>query len=363
MSKWFPRKSKTSETIDLENDRLSVSYYTSQLMKNADKHLFYDENQDKIILSIKNKNLGNGGGFDIKIEKGTEQDIALRRYLIDKGMMPESAASTRVLTRKNIPRLITSLDLPDQVLAWNAFPLGQGDQGKDIVWDVRTAPHLLIVGHGEAGKSTIIRTILTHCLRHDWGIEGFDLSFIKDPTATCTRCFRNFPDPASTLDEALMKLAYLHTEMKEDLAYMKEHGEKYHLGRHKLIYLDNAQLLLLELQDHKLSDEEHELRSKISSIVSEFISDGPKVGYHVVVTTEHFSVASNEWIKSFPARIFLSSTSAYMSRVLTGGKTLARITGYIKGRACIDINGDIEEFQNYLFEPDYHKRTIDENSY
>lgn len=110
---------------------------------------------------------------------------------------------------------------------WDRIPLGIGGQGQEV-WDVRTNPHLTIVGSAGTGKTAALRTVLRHTLQYPeyWSVLGV---CVGDPElAQYQRSSKSIIGVARTLEDANTTLRFVREAVEQRYAKMAQHGvERY----------------------------------------------------------------------------------------------------------------------------------------
>lgn len=339
--------SKKSETINLGRTQLS-----------------YDPVKDQVVFSAKNRKLPEGR-ISFSPEKGTPIDISLRNLLAAEGIISEVTPDPipeHVVTRKTIPRFLTALDLPD-VQPCHVIPLGQGDKGKDIVWDVTRAPHLAVLGKEHSGKTNVLRNIKVHFSRYEnspWTGNQLELGKEPDPHVDVPNLYPlNRPHLGTTVEDALAGCRKLQDKLEdlESRGYKVTGPERY--NNREAFIIDNAELVFGH--SHKAednTDEMKEMKSEIITAVNNLLVKGGDYGIHLIMSFGNKTIMNWDMVKKFPAIIALSNTGTIESEHLFGNRDAARLTNYIKGRGVININGNTDEFQNYLLEEDYGRRIV-----
>jgi hypothetical protein len=319
---------------------------------------------DEITVSTRHRRFPKGN-VSFRTEKGTEIDTSLRNLLFAEGIISAvvpNAVPEHIVTRKTIPRFLTALDLPD-VQPWNIVPLGQGDKGKDIVWDIPSAPHLAVLGKAHSGKTNVLRNIKIHFSRYAgtrWAGNKLELGKAPDPKAYHGGYYPlDRPYCGVTVEDVLVGCRILRDKLKDLESYGYKITDFGGYDTREAFIIDNAELVFgHSFKQEDNTDEMKEMKSEIITIIDDILARGGDCGIHLIMSFGRQTIMNWDMVKKFPAIMALSNTGTRNSEILFGNREAARLTNYIKGRGIININGKTEEFQNYLLEEDYDRRII-----
>lgn len=157
----------------------------------------------------------------------------------------QNPAVYKLLTTTNLERKgMFNFNVKEQVEAvyatnnnpWDEVSLGQINDDEELIWDLKTEPHLLIVGHADTGKTNVARRVIDHIRAQD----NMKVS-IADIRREGYRAYAN----DENVDEVAVKpidathlILHARAEMKERLALMLEKGAKYReMNLPELIYV------------------------------------------------------------------------------------------------------------------------------
>lgn len=306
----------------------------------------YDPVSDKILFSFIHENLPYGK-FTLEIPRNTYEDRLFRHKLLSKGLITE-AQSAPIYSRKILPKYLSTADMPRPLFEDN-YPLGQGEEGKEISWDSFIKSHLFIYGGKGAGKTNITRNILASVFHHSSGSAyEIDLS-IADPKPLTK--YRNMSRGCNTtLDNALeqLKIAY-------DIA--KHHTTN---TAQNMLVIENADLLMpfWIMRESDLEDPNYNKKQEALAWIKKILSVKDTNYLHLILTFSD----SNTWKQledavrenGSVARIALGQVGPEFSRDLFDDDNGYFVSPYIEGRGYARLGNDPgQEFQSYLIEDDY----------
>lgn len=322
---------------------MSKKSFNGKYLTLENVRVYYDEKNDSISLTSKDKDIPQGKSFNLTLNNGKEAETILRDMLEEKKMLPESYLSS----------------LPDYVgyedregpSGWDVIPLGIGRGGREISWNTTKAPHLLLNGSTGSGKSIIERLIIDHCLGHadKWRILAVDLKGVEFKAYLSKHAMMGV---ATNVEDACESIELMHQTMHSRYGIMKEKG----INRYQ--DLDGAQSMIMVIDEiHALAKSgiqtpESERLDKLVAIAYRQLDDlsrlGRSAGLHLVIATQRHdtNVINGEFKMNLSARIAASRMTEEGSKNLLGCDKASRLPS-IRGRGYFRQFDKGEECQFY----------------
>jgi hypothetical protein len=270
--------------------------------------------------------------------------------LLSKGLISDEE-SAALPVRRIIPKFLSTEDMPDPLYD-DEYTLGQGERGKEIVWQSSLYPHMFIVGATGTGKTNLTRNILSYvCHKTNAHVYEIDLS-IDDPNPRTL--YRNMSRGCkTTIDDALEAITLFHRKMSNC------YGNRDNSHRNEILLIENLDLVLPAVWVRPEDDVDINLEKKkqIQKMLEEIIEFGDLVkNMHLVCTT---SARSFDRLLPFKHKeqvcyVSLGRISPEDSHYMFNDNGGYFVSPYIKGRGYIRFGTKSgAEFQSYLIEDDY----------
>lgn len=350
---------KTVSSANIDDPTFNLDQYFKEmhqrhrtekkLRKFQDANVSYNSELDRVILTLM-----YGGKhrreFTIEVERNSYEDRYLRKRLLSENLISEDESKPSYV-RRIMPEFLATKDMPDPVYS-DEYPLGQGEGEKEVVWEIREYPHMVIIGQEGTGKTNLTRNILTYAFhRAESHFYEIDLS-IEDPKPLTL--YRNMSRGCkTTLDDAFEAVEMFYNEMKW------RYKDPDSCSGDKFLLIENAHLILpppFRPQDEQPDDLEKKKQIKV--MLDEIIEFGEKVkNMHLVVTLPtrtNFEYLLDIKHKDHICYVSLGRISPEDSRYLFGENGGYFVSPYIKGRGYFGFgNKPGMEFQSYFIEDDY----------
>lgn len=238
---------------------------------------------------------------------------------------------------------------------WDKIPMGIGIDGEEV-WDVASAPHILVCGSTGGGKSVIQRTIIFHCIQHSdrWRFLGIDLKRVELPR------YKKYSDVvlgvASTDEDAVEVMRFGSDEMMRRYELMENTGADHFMKLEDppfalMIMVDEAYMAMattgVKSEEGKLKDELH---GEITSLIGDIARLGRAAGVHLVVATQRpdAKVIYGEIKENLAARYAAGRLKSIASNMVLDSDAATRIPGDVKGRAIMSVHGNDRMLQGYF---------------
>lgn len=177
--------------------------------------------------------------------------------------------------------------------AWDKFPLGKTQEGKEVFWNPVASPHLLIAGR--AGKDELIRNLIVHTRQH---ADKWNMSFI--------RIFKK--GDIANLEDVLSSVKKTEEDIAQRLSEMKKNGVKDYRAMPEMtgeiIVIEECQWIFLN--ENKGSDRTNEKRrEQIQESLKRIAILGFECGVHLILGTGKTpnSVFDTQFKELFPTHI------------------------------------------------------------
>lgn len=318
---------------------------------NLEVRVSYDVKTDSIHLTSTDKDLETQRGFHLALNGGKEAEYALRGLLERKGLIPEDRFKTI--------GVIAHLDNSTSRDTWDQFPLGVFANGEEAIWSSQRS-NVLLAGNAGGSTAVMVRSIISHCVRHSdkWRVFGID--FHKVNLTPYLKCDPTVQKVAMDLNAAKDLVDYLHSEMmnryenmdKEDVNHFLDLNTRLHS---LLLIIDEAWPVFAKTggstAEMKADDAtKDELMHKISEIADL----GRIAGINLVISTKKIY---NEFIpanimQDLSLRIAAGRMDADASQALLGNHEALNLPGQIRGRGYFQQSGEGAHFQSYWSHPD-----------
>jgi len=223
------------------------------------------------------------------------------------------------------------------------IPLGMAEHGEPLVWDRRTAPHLLIAGETGSGKTVLLNLILV-----SWLLRGWE-TYIIDGKGTALAGFRGF---AGVRAIALGEGPDMHDVMLAAEEMMRDRYRKVRDGlveghelRPVLVVLDEAaEFQKLVTIWWKMEGRESKQQPTDPPSVEAWQSIarlGRECQVHLVLGVQQPSAkllgGGTEARDNFGLRVSTGPTTEQSARMLFGDASIGRdVPSSIKGRATVN---------------------------
>jgi hypothetical protein len=227
------------------------------------------------------------------------------------------------------------------------LPLGLDEHHEPAVWDLRTAPHILVAGETGSGKTIFLRGVVVGAC-----MSGAEVR-VCDPKRYEFIGFRGWPGVSAVATE----IETIVDLVADVYATMEERGSLVQTG--KAAPKDFAPLFLVLDEAREFIDRANRLwkstggRGPEHSIVEAWRSIarlGRKVRVHSVAGIQRpdARVVGGEARDNYGARAALGSLSQEGARMMFGRSDAGRdVPDEIKGRCTVDLGRGVEEVQVY----------------
>jgi hypothetical protein len=270
------------------------------------------------------------------------------------------SAKNRVVAEPT-PFITTRADYPaHDEHPWNVIPLGIGEGGKEVVYDLSVAPHALVCGPTGGGKSVTQRTMLLHTLKRpdEWRIV------LIDPKRVELMAFKDFENVIAVetvLEDQVDRLGKCEQEMMRrydamtaagvnhfrDLPLNSESG----LPLPALLIMVDETYALLAPENIK-SDEGKErdnMHARCTVLIGSIARLGRAAGVHLILASQRpdAAVIPGEVRNNLDARIACARMDTTPSLMVLDSDAATRLPA-IKGRAMLRMSGSLSEYQGYF---------------
>lgn len=249
-------------------------------------------------------------------------------------------------------------DYPGPDRRWDRVTLGVLADGAPADIRLGYSPHILLVGPTGSGKSVVGRNIVLHCLVHadDWTVVGIDLkqvelSYLRD---------YDHATVATTLDEAVIALAGVSTEMGRRYRAMEEIGVNHFRDlpappKATLVYIDEVALLSPQPATNEADETANFLRAEALRMLHTLVHLGRAAGVHLVLATQRAdaTVLAGGLGQNLDARIVMGKHGPRASELALGSDAAAHLPN-VRGRGVLSAFGHTEEFQSYYAAPEWY---------
>lgn len=209
--------------------------------------------------------------------------------------------------------------------------LGEYVNGKEVILDIESAPHILIAGTSGSGKSTMLHSIIANIVFYDQA----DL-FIIDPKRVEFSEYSNIETVKyyTSYEYTINCLKYLNDLMEYRYRNFDSHHKK-------------VVLIIDEVSDLFTFDDSKEMYKLLLKLVQK----SRAVGIHCIVATQRPSakIIDGNIKANFPCRISCRVASKVDSRIVLDSSGAEALFG--KGDAIIN-NGSINRFQCTYITPE-----------
>ena len=237
---------------------------------------------------------------------------------------------------------------------WNEIPLGV-TAGGEAIWDVKVNPHALLTGSTGAGKSTLQRNIIAHCIQfpNEWRFVGIDvkrveLSPFKQYEPVVMGVALDVPDGTEIIRYAKEEMMARYDKMeKAGVTNFADLPEK----MHALMIMVDETYMFLATSGNKTDEgkEEDALKGEASKLIGEIARLGRAAGVHIVLATQRpdATVIYGELKQNLAYRIAAGRADTIASQMTLDSDEATKLPG-LKGRGYykgLDSSG--EPFQGY----------------
>ena len=256
----------------------------------------------------------------------------------------------------SIPDGIVQYPFPDYY-PWNIIPLGLGVGFSEVTLNVTIAPHTLLAGVCQSGKSVTLRSILIHTLQSpDWRVA------IVDPKRVELSSYKNHPhviNIATELDAALSLIEQIEQEMQFRYIAMQEEGVNFFKNLENpppaiLLIIDELyDVLAPEKIRNNKSKERDDWRTMIGLLIDSIARIGRAAGIHMILATKHPDIVllSPETKANIDSRIVIGPLDLGSSKLILNTDDATRILD-IKGHGLFAYGNKLTEFQVYFLPED-----------
>lgn len=243
---------------------------------------------------------------------------------------------------------------------WDKFPLGKTFGDEEVVWDVSSAPHMLVTGTTGSGKSVTQRTILLHTMQSpNWRV------LLIDPKRVELNQYEGHPNVirlATEIDEAYAIFQQLEQEMMNRYARMKEsqvnHFNSLPTVPPAILLMVDEVFSLLELvagasKTDPVIKEQNEMKAGMVLLIGKIARLGRAAGIHMVLATQRpdAKVLPGEVKANLDARIAQGRMDKTPSLMALDSLHATELPN-IKGRAVARLGNEYVEFQAYFLAPE-----------
>lgn len=305
-----------------------------------DVRVTYDKKTDTIHLTSKDKDIPKSrGGFHIALNSGRTAENILREMLDNADMLSERVS-------EKIPSFI-SYDKANLDLSWNQFPLGVGSAGNEIVWDVKSAPHMLLTGRAGMGKSIVEYGLINHCIKNSdkWRFLGIDISGVT--LSGYEKENSTVMGIGNTLEEGLQVLRYVHNEI-----FNNRRAENCNIETEPalLVMIDDAALIFGQTGiKTDVEKEKDALRGEAQVLLSEMIQCAGAVNVHFVICSQRpdSSIIYGQLKNNLTARFAVGNVDQLLSYMVFGhDKAMSKKRN--PGRGYFQTFAEGQEIQVYF---------------
>lgn len=307
-----------------------------------DVRISYDENDDSVLLTGKNKNAPRYlNKVSLKLDGDPSINHRLRYMLEEAGIITDD---------HYIPINVSYDDIADS--RWDEFPLGKTGGTKSVVWNPISSPHLLVCGPVGSGKSIIEHSIIFHCLLNPdkWRVLAVDpwneLSHYKKYSPTILGV-------AKTLEETVEACRFALETMTKRYEKMEEVGVNNYQdlpdAPYGMIFLVDEIGGFFAESDSKASSEiaNNEIKQEASMIIKKISQRGHSAGIFLALASQHpDSNVLDGLLKAYMStKIVVGKVDAVYSSHVLGNSEASNIPRQIRGRGYIQERGKGRHFQ------------------
>lgn len=258
----------------------------------------------------------------------------------------------KIREMNSIPNGTVKYPFPDWE-PWDIFPLGAGVGYNQVNLNVSIAPHTLLTGLSQSGKSAALRSIAMHALQSpEWRVAIVDLKCLGFLS------YRNHPyvlNIATELDKSLALIEQVEQEMQFRYISMQEEGVNFFKNLENpppaiLLIIDELyDVLAPEKISNDKSKERDDWHMMISSLIDSIARIGRAAGIHMILATKYPDIAllSPETKTSIDSRIVIGPLDLDSSKLILNTNDATRILD-IKGHGLFAYGSKLIEFQAYF---------------
>ena len=169
---------------------------------------------------------------------------------------------------------------------WAKIPLGIDPKGKKVYWDATYDAHMGIIGGSGTGKTNLMETILTHCVKNGDKIRVVGIDMYKNEMQDSERYSPVVLGVATTAGNALKTLEFAREYMMKNYEEMEKAGVNHHLDLE-----DSPKLLLVMIDEfstvlRKYGDADDAIKDEIKARLVELVRLGRAAGVQVVLSSQ-----------------------------------------------------------------------------
>jgi hypothetical protein len=253
----------------------------------------------------------------------------------------------RFQKRPTMPSMIANPVVSDNSDTWR-IPVGPDEDHDEVSWDLKEAPHALVVGPTGKGKSVFLRSVIV-----DATVLGF-IVFGIDPKRVELTGLREWPGVraiASSVPEMVALLTMLADEMDARYEAIEGGYESEDTLAPVLIVIDEISEFIQRVNAAWKADGGRGTEHPVVERWRSMSRLGRSARMHLVVGTQRpdAKVLGGEARDNYGFRIALGAMSAEGARMMFGRVDVARdIPPSAKGRATVAVGADrVVEVQTY----------------
>lgn len=316
---------------------------------NLNVRVSYDVKTDSVYLTSNDKDLKTDFGFQLE-PNGGDFGYALRDLLNRHGLIPEDPFKT-------LGEVVRLEDSPSRD-TWNQFPLGLFANGEEAIWDSQRTS-VLLAGNAGASTSILVRSIISHCVRHSnqWRIFGIDFQRVN--LLPYLKCGSTVQDVATNLDAAKDLIHYIYGEMMNRYEIMEKEKVNHFLDLNTrlnsfLLIIDEAWPFFAKTgggtSEMKADDA---LKDELAHKIAEIARIGRAAGVNLVVSTlkGHNGFIPKDTMESLSLRIAAGRMVIEASQAILGTDDAIKLPSQPRGRGIFQQSGENAQFQSYWSEP------------
>lgn len=282
-----------------------------------------------------------------------EQAPAIEAYLLSRLGGAWTVDLDWLASRLHLERSDEFSPLPPRVVwdgaatgVWSRFYLGEGERGK-AVWDLRRAPHALVLGTSGSGKSTALNLIARQALLSGWRVVAVDPKIVE---FAWLRGLEHVGGVACELDVAAKMLGHLVTEMSARYVCMTDAGVTHFCDLAEppapvLVMVDEVAGLMTSIP----GDPGNGHRKQCSAALLEVAERGRSAGVHLVAAAQRLDSTAGATIGRLKANLSARVVCGYADqlawRIATSEAPYPLVWDSAPGRAHLWVHGDVERIQ------------------